>query len=58
MNTITQELARFAAETKWEDLPASIVEETKKVIMEHIGAGLAALSTDKWKLEAALGRRL
>jgi 2-methylcitrate dehydratase PrpD len=58
VNTITQELAQFAAETKWEDLPASIVEETKKVLMEHIGVGLAALSTDKGKLEAALGKRL
>ncbi len=58
MSTITRELARFTSETKWEDLPDSIIEETKKVIMEHIGVGLAALSTDKGKLEVALGRRL
>src|SRR5512136_3105915 len=58
MGTITQELADFAVETKFEDLPASIVEETKKILMEFIGVGLAALSTDKGKLEAALGKRL
>jgi 2-methylcitrate dehydratase PrpD len=58
VGTITQELADFAVQTKFEDLPASIVEETKKVLMEHIGAGLAAFSTDKGKLAAALGRRL
>lgn len=58
MGTITQDLALFAAETRYEDLPASIVEEIKKVLMEHVGVGLAALSTDKGKLEAALGRRL
>jgi len=58
VRTITQELARFAVETMWEDLPASIVEETKKVLMEHLGVGIAALSTDKGKMVAALGRRL
>jgi 2-methylcitrate dehydratase PrpD len=58
VSTITQELAQFAADTKWGDLPASIVQETKKVLMEHVGVGLAALSTDKGKLAAALGRRL
>jgi 2-methylcitrate dehydratase PrpD len=58
VGTITQELARFAAETRFEDLPASIVAEIKKVLMEHVGVGLAALTTDKGKLEAALGRRL
>lgn len=58
MSSITQELARFAAETEYADLPESIVEETKKVLMEHVGVGLAALSTDKGKLAAAIGRRL
>jgi 2-methylcitrate dehydratase PrpD len=56
--TITQELASFAVETQWGDLPESIVQETKQVLMEHIGVGLAALSTDKGKLAAAIGRRL
>ena len=58
MGTITQELADFAVKAKFEDLPSSIVEETKKLLMEFIGVGLAALSTDKGKLAAALGRRL
>jgi 2-methylcitrate dehydratase PrpD len=58
VGTITQELADFAVNTKFEDLPASIVEETKKILMEFIGVGLAALTTDKGKLAAALGRRL
>ena len=55
---ITRAIADFALETKFEDLPKSIVEETKKVLMEHIGVGLAALTTDKGKLAVALGRRL
>jgi len=57
VSNITQELARFAVETKWEDLPANIVQETKLVLMEHFGTALGALSTDKGKMMAALGRR-
>ena len=55
MSNIGQELARFAVETKWEDLPADIVQETKQIIMENIGCALGALSTDKGKMMAALG---
>jgi len=58
VSKITQQLADFAVNTKFEDLPASIVEETKHVIMEHIGCGLGGLSTDKGKLAAALGKKL
>ena len=57
MSEITRELAKFASETKYEDLPAIVVKETKLVLMEHIGVALAALSTDKGKMMAALGRR-
>jgi 2-methylcitrate dehydratase PrpD len=58
MSSITQELSRFAAETEYGDLPGAIVEETEKVLMKHVGVSLAALSTDKGKLAAAIGRRL
>jgi len=58
MGSITRELARFAVETRWEDLPESIVHETKLVLMEHIGCALGALTTDKGKMSAALARRL
>ncbi|HEY95486.1 MAG TPA: MmgE/PrpD family protein [Dehalococcoidia bacterium] len=58
MKTITQEIAAFAVDTRWEDLPDSIVQEVKKVLIEHIGVSLAALSTDKGKIMVALGRRL
>ena len=56
--TITQELAQFAVETKWDDLPESVVQEIKKVLMEHIGVAIAALSTDKGRHMVTLGRRL
>ncbi|MEK7354364.1 MAG: MmgE/PrpD family protein [Chloroflexota bacterium] len=57
MSEITRELARFATGTKWGDLPAPVVKETKLVLMEHLGTALAALSTDKGKMMAALGKK-
>jgi 2-methylcitrate dehydratase PrpD len=57
MSGITQELARFALETSWEDLPPTIIHETKRVIMDSIGCVIGALTIDKGKMYAALGRR-
>ena len=57
MSENTRELARFACQTKFEDIPPHIVTETKHVIMDSIGCALGALSTDKGKIMAALGRR-
>ena len=57
MTNITQKLAEFACQFKYEGLPESIVQETKQVLMEHIGTALGALSTDKGKMMVSLGRR-
>jgi 2-methylcitrate dehydratase PrpD len=57
MEGITRQLARFAAETKWEDLPRPIVKETKLILMDTIGCGLGALSTEKGKMNVALAKR-
>ncbi|MFC2012136.1 MmgE/PrpD family protein [Chloroflexota bacterium] len=57
MSEITRELAKFALETRWEDLPEPIINETKLVLMESIGCGIAALSTSKGKMNLALARR-
>ena len=58
MESITAELARFAAETKFEDLPPEVVKETKLILLDTLGCGLAALATDKGKMNVALARRL
>ena len=57
VSNITQELARFASETKWQDLPADIIYETKRVLMDSIGCGIGSLTTEEGKMYAALGRR-
>jgi len=57
MSQITRELAKFALKTKFEDLPESIVQETKLILMDTIGCALGALTTDKGKMNVALARR-
>ena len=56
MKNITQELAEFAGQIKWSDLPDTVVKETKMVLMEHIGCALGASTTDKGKMTTALAR--
>ena len=57
MSEITRGLAEFSINTRYEDLPPRIIKETKRVLMEHIGCALGGLTTDKGKMNAAIGRR-
>ena len=56
-DNIMQSLAQFAVETGWSALSPSIIQETKLVLMDSIGCALAALSTDKGKMNLALAKR-
>ncbi len=58
MENATQELADFIAGISFDDLPRSVVHETKRVLLDSIGCALAGLSTDKGKLAVRLARRL
>jgi len=58
VSNITRELARFAVETRWQDLPQSMAHETKLILLDSIGCALGALTTDKGKMSVALARRL
>lgn len=57
MTQITRELARFARETNMDDIPPSIIRETRLVLMDTMGCALGALSTDKGKMSVALAKR-
>jgi len=57
MEGITRQLARFATDTKWEDLPPRIVKETKLILMDTVGCALGALATEKGKINVALAKR-
>jgi 2-methylcitrate dehydratase PrpD len=52
-----RQLAQFAVATGWAELPPSIVHETRLVLLDTIGCALAALATDKGKMNLALAKR-
>lgn len=51
-------LSRFAVETRWEDLPPSVIQGTKLLLLDSIGCALAGIATDPAKMIIALARRL
>jgi 2-methylcitrate dehydratase PrpD len=56
--TVTRELARFASEVSYEGLPASVVRQTKRVILDSVGCALGGLATKKGDYAVALARSL
>lgn len=56
-DTIIQQLADFALNARWEDLPPAIVQETKMILMDAVGCALVATQTDKGKINLALAKR-
>ncbi len=58
MSSLSQELARFVVETKFEDLPEAVVHEAKRTLLDSVGCALAGIQTDKGRISIALARRL
>lgn len=58
IDNITHDLASFAINTRYEDIPAPAVHELKILLMDSIGCALAALTTDKGKMTVALSKRM
>jgi 2-methylcitrate dehydratase PrpD len=58
MSHISQELASFAVETKYEDLPASVVDETKYLLLDSLGCALSSTTMDRGKMSISLARKL
>jgi len=57
MKEVTQKLLDFAMETKFEDLPELVVDESKRIILDSLAVALAGLSIDKGKIVVNLARR-
>ena len=58
MSNISYELASFTVDTKYEDLPASVVDETKYLLLDSLGCALSSITTDRGKMSIALAKRL
>ena len=58
MENITQKLADFVANIRFEDLPQHVVHESKRLLLDSIGCALAGLSTTKGKLAVEMAKKL
>jgi len=58
MNNLTEELASFIVDTRWEDLPESSVYNVKSLILDSIGCALAGLSVAQGKMAVTLAKQL
>jgi 2-methylcitrate dehydratase PrpD len=48
--TTIAKLSKFIYETKFEDLPAEVVVETKRLLLDSVGCALAGTASDKGRL--------
>jgi len=58
MNSLSQEIAEFVVEMRFEDLPEAVVHEAKRSFLDAIGCAIAGIATEKGKISVALARRL
>ncbi|KCV65008.1 hypothetical protein L493_0633, partial [Bordetella bronchiseptica 99-R-0433] len=50
MSTIIEKLADFSVNTAFEDIPAHVVEESKRLILDSIGCAFAAVDHPKGRI--------
>lgn len=58
MKNLTQTLADFAVQVRFDDLPQPVVHEAKRVILDSLGCALAGMATEKGSLSIKLAQRL
>ena len=56
--TLAAELARFACETSWEDLPSKVIENTKLAIMDTLGSALAGDQSQSVRIARRLATQM
>jgi 2-methylcitrate dehydratase PrpD len=58
VSNLTQDLAKFAVDTNYSDLPSNVVRDAKMLILDSIGCALAGITADPGKMAVALAKRL
>ena len=58
MSGIIEELANFALDTKYKDLPTPVIKTTKELILDSIGCALGGTTTDPGKMAIKLSKML
>lgn len=58
MDELTKKLAEFAAKTDCDDLPEEVIRETKRLLLDSIGCGIAGHRTERGRICAQLAKTL
>jgi 2-methylcitrate dehydratase PrpD len=58
LTTIIEQLASFGTDTRFEDLPPAVVEESKRLVLDALGCALAGTDNDKGRIGIEYGRLL
>ncbi len=58
MGTLVEGMADFATNLRFEELPAEVVHESKRILLDCIGCALAGLSFDKGKIAVGLAKQV
>lgn len=56
MTTLVEQLARFATYTRFEDIPADVVQEAKRLVLDSLGCALAGTDNPKGRIGIEYGR--
>lgn len=58
LREITESIVRFIVETSYASLPAEVVHEAKRSLLDALGCGIAGVATDKGRISATTAKRL
>ncbi|GAI61163.1 unnamed protein product, partial [marine sediment metagenome] len=58
MLNLTRKLADFTFNTAYQDIPAEVVWQIKRLLLDSIGCAIAGLSTEKGKISLEFSKRL
>ena len=58
MKSSTSDLASFAFNAEFQDLPAPVVHESKRLLLDSLGCALAGGRVDKGRIAVAMAKRL
>ena len=58
MKNISDDLVAFLVETGYDSLPAEVVHEAKRCLLDSTGCAIAGIATDKGKIAVSMAKRL
>jgi 2-methylcitrate dehydratase PrpD len=56
MSTIIEQLADFSCNTKFEDIPDAVVDESKRLVLDSLGCALAGIDNPKGRIGIEYGQ--